>query len=635
MIVQTPGVYIKEKSLLPNSVAGVSTAVPAFIGFTEIVPIDPTTQLREVMRITSMFEFENAFGGAYLPHFDINLGVVPNELVVDKRFFLYDSLSLYFRNGGGPCYIISAGVYNDATQVDAPGYLNNQLIELDHLDEATIAVMPDMHMQFNNGGNQEGFAPSEYGSLCSQMITKCAKLKDKFAIIDYHSPENTALEIRSLITPTSNDIKYGAVYYPWLIDTSKFGISTDQLTLSGATASTLKDTLTDVNADISSLITEYGQVYDLTALNNNYFDLEELARNAIPANKAKLTDLFDFLFGLVENLDDSYVLGDSTLEAYRVALSSNSNFMNQVSNLFHFSNIVSAKLSASFPGIEPNGQWFTNHLGSNDYSDFVTNTNPTFVYTAGTNNSEILNDLNSGQYVDLNIIFSAIAGLFDMAFSRKKMIEDQLFTTDADYINANALVQTYMRQIPAQGAMAGIYCKNDRDRGVWKSPANIAVQGIVKPMVEVSNAEQDRLNVDADTGKSINVIRTFTGKGSLVWGARTLDGQSNEWRYISVRRFFSFAEESIMKAMNPFVFEPNNARTWVKIKAMVTSFLVEQWKAGALVGTSLEEAFFVRVGKDTTSETEILEGKINVQIGMAVARPAEFIILEFSHYSKA
>jgi len=188
-----------------------------------------------------------------------------------------------------------------------------------------------------------------------------------------------------------------------------------------------------------------------------------------------------------------------------------------------------------------------------------------------------------------------------------------------------------MKKTLSQGAIAGIYCKTDRERGVWESPANVSVQGIEKPLVEVSNSIQDGLNVDANTGKSINVIRTFTGKGPLVWGARTLAGQDNEWRYISVRRFFNYAEESIKKAMNSFVFEPNNARTWVKINAMVTSFLVEQWRAGALVGNATDEAFFVRVGEDTTTTEEILLGKINVQIGMAVVRPAEFIIIEFSH----
>jgi phage tail sheath protein FI len=159
----------------------------------------------------------------------------------------------------------------------------------------------------------------------------------------------------------------------------------------------------------------------------------------------------------------------------------------------------------------------------------------------------------------------------------------------------------------------------------------MAILGIEKPVVEVSNREQDSLNVDANTGKSINVIRTFTGKGPIIWGARTLAGNDAEWRYVSVRRFFNFAEKSIKKSLESLVFEPNNPRTWVKIKAMVTSFLVEQWKAGALAGTKIEEAFFIEIGPNTTTNAELLAGIINVQIGMAVARPAEFIVVEFSH----
>ena len=163
----------------------------------------------------------------------------------------------------------------------------------------------------------------------------------------------------------------------------------------------------------------------------------------------------------------------------------------------------------------------------------------------------------------------------------------------------------------------------------------MAVQGIEKPMVEVSNREQDNLNVDVNSGKSINVIRTFTGKGPLVWGARTLAGNDNEWRYISVRRFFNFAEESIGKSLQDFVFEPNSALTWVKIKAMITSFLVNQWQLGALVGVKMDEAFFVKIGEDTTTPAEINNGIINIQIGLAVARPAEFIVIEFNHYLKS
>ena len=143
---------------------------------------------------------------------------------------------------------------------------------------------------------------------------------------------------------------------------------------------------------------------------------------------------------------------------------------------------------------------------------------------------------------------------------------------------------------------------------------------------------QDDLNVDTVAGKSINAIRAFTGKGTLVWGARTLAGNDNEWRYVSVRRFFNMVEESVKKATGQFVFEPNDANTWVKVRAMIENFLILQWRAGALAGAKPDDAFYVRVGLgQTMTADDILNGFMNVEIGLAVVRPAEFIILKFSH----
>jgi uncharacterized protein len=140
------------------------------------------------------------------------------------------------------------------------------------------------------------------------------------------------------------------------------------------------------------------------------------------------------------------------------------------------------------------------------------------------------------------------------------------------------------------------------------------------------------MNIDADTGKSVNAIRAFSGKGILVWGGRTLDGNSNEWRYISVRRFFIMVEESVKKATAQFVFEPNDANTWVKIRAMIENYLTLLWRQGALAGAKPEHAFFVKVGLgQTMSAIDILEGRLIVEIGMAAVRPAEFIILRFMH----
>ena len=162
------------------------------------------------------------------------------------------------------------------------------------------------------------------------------------------------------------------------------------------------------------------------------------------------------------------------------------------------------------------------------------------------------------------------------------------------------------------------------------SPVDVA--DVVEPMVRLDNAHQDELNVDATTGKSINALRAFAGKGTLVWGARTLAGNDNEWRYVPVRRFFNMVEESVKKSSYWVVFEPNDANTWIKVRGMIENYLTQKWREGALAGATTKDAFFVRCGLGTTMNAQdILEGRMNVEIGMAVVRPAEFIILKFSH----
>jgi uncharacterized protein len=184
--------------------------------------------------------------------------------------------------------------------------------------------------------------------------------------------------------------------------------------------------------------------------------------------------------------------------------------------------------------------------------------------------------------------------------------------------------------LPPSAAMAGVITNVDKTRGYWKAPANVTVKSVVTPKIILSNAQQENLNIDATSGKSVNVIRQFPGQGNVVWGARTLDGNSNEWRYVNVRRFFMVVEESIKKSINWAVFEPNTAQTWVLVQSMIENYLFLKWRDGALAGTKPEDAFFVRVGiNKTMTPQDILEGKMIVEIGMAVARPAEFIVLKF------
>lgn len=180
-------------------------------------------------------------------------------------------------------------------------------------------------------------------------------------------------------------------------------------------------------------------------------------------------------------------------------------------------------------------------------------------------------------------------------------------------------------------AVAGVYAAIDNSQGVWKAPANVSLANVKAPNITLNDAEQAALNVDANTGKSINAIRRFAGKGTLLWGARTLAGNDNEWRYISVRRFFNMAEESVKKTINQFTFEPNEINTWQKVRSLIENYLNTLWKAGALAGAKPEHAFFVRVGLgQTMTAQDITEGRMNIEIGMAPAKPAEFIIIRLT-----
>lgn len=191
--------------------------------------------------------------------------------------------------------------------------------------------------------------------------------------------------------------------------------------------------------------------------------------------------------------------------------------------------------------------------------------------------------------------------------------------------------KNYVELYPS-ATIAGIYARVDRDRGVWKAPANVSINMVKDPSIAITKEEQENLNVDSTSGKSINAIRKFAGKGIIVWGARTLAGNDNEWRYIPVRRLFIFIEESVKKATERVVFEPNDSKTWLKTRAMIENFLITLWKEGALVGAKPENAFYVKIGLgQTMTSLDILEGRMNIEIGLAAVRPAEFIILKFSH----
>jgi len=194
---------------------------------------------------------------------------------------------------------------------------------------------------------------------------------------------------------------------------------------------------------------------------------------------------------------------------------------------------------------------------------------------------------------------------------------------------AHEMARGLVNLMPPSAAMAGLYTMVDSTRGVWKAPANVSVAGVLAPAVVVSHGEQEDLNV-TPTGKSINAIRSFIGEGTLVWGARTLDGNSLDWRYINVRRTMIMLEQSCQFAAKALVFEPNTASTWAMLKSMLVNFLTGIWKRGGLAGAVPDDAFSVHLGAgETMTQQDVLDGLLRVTVLVAVTRPAEFIEITF------
>lgn len=250
------------------------------------------------------------------------------------------------------------------------------------------------------------------------------------------------------------------------------------------------------------------------------------------------------------------------------------------------------------------------------------------------NNSE--KKYGAAYFPNLNTTYS-----YDYGISRSKItFSSSSEINDISAIDSTSIIETKLKAaflsipviLPPSAAIAGVYANVDRTRGVWKAPANVSLNAVVKPEVFISDIDQKDFNVDATNGKSINCIRQFVGRGNLVWGARTLAGNDDEWKYVNVRRFFNMVEESCKNAANQFVFEPNDANTWVRVKGMIDNYLTNLWRSGALQGAKPEHAFYVSVGlNQTMTANDILNGYLIVEIGLAVVRPAEFIILRFSH----
>ena len=182
-------------------------------------------------------------------------------------------------------------------------------------------------------------------------------------------------------------------------------------------------------------------------------------------------------------------------------------------------------------------------------------------------------------------------------------------------------------EFAACGAIAGVYARTDGSRGVWKAPAGVdaTLSGVAGLTSTLTDAENGLLNP-----KGINVLRTFRGTGSVVWGARTLRGSdtlADDYKYVPVRRLALYLEETLYRSTQWVVFEPNDAPLWAQIRASIGAFMQDLFRRGAFQGATPREAFFVRCDADTTTQYDIDRGMVNILVGFAPLKPAEFVVI--------
>jgi phage tail sheath protein FI len=629
---KTPGVYIEEISKFPPSVAQVETAIPAFIGYTESAVIDGVDYHAESIikpvKIGSLPDYEYYFGGAPDP---TSIEVVLNSddsvksAKVNGVNLLYDTVRMFYANGGGDCYIVSVGDYNSvSTDVDKQELLDG-LASLEKVDLPTLLVIPEtVHLSV-----------AEAGEVHAAMLSQCNKLQDRFAVMDLVAGDKDITPSTDPVADFRNNVgmnylKYGAAYYPFLKTTLSFKIDFDAIvggtfTKDGAPVADIKalfnsTIVSSIDAIDTDIAAKSGLVVPVIGTIANRTQLEPVVNDLYDYFKA----FFDLTF-----TDNSTTDKNSAASIHAKYVADGSNFDGLLTLLYDYNHFSQAANSDA-----PSPNW-DNPLIADDFNvDFsplifaapATDRNDIYTATSTATNATPYFKALLGKITAL--VNSFYAELEASRANRTETLQevDKVYKGIVDAIGQQGVV------LPPSGAVVGIYAAVDRGRGVWKAPANVSVTAVKGPTVNITHEDQESLNVDTEAGKSVNAIRAFTGKGTLIWGARTLAGNDNEWRYVPVRRFFNMVEESVKKATAQFVFEPNDANTWVKIRAMIENFLSLQWRAGALAGAKPDEAYYVRVGLgQTMTAQDILNGYMHVEIGMAVVRPAEFIVLKFSH----
>ena len=592
-----PGVYVEETSFRAKSIEGVGTSTTGFVGPTRRGPVGETPEL-----ITSLTDFERIYGSLE------NLSLSDVTLASNRLNFVAHAARAYFDNGGSRLYVVRTS--NGAAAASAP------LIQPEPAEAERITAVARVLGQAGNGRLSFRLTGRPVASTRflqeapADVLLRVAVLERAAASDPWPAP---------VVSTYRKDVAGGVVSWPRVN-----GTGPDPLVV----GSTMFDAtpLRQLSAEMLSLSVEFAdrdgyiQGWDELSFSRSDARWIGMVLAERPSNRAdQLRNLIGLRFGADVSAAD---LLSAVLALPAVPGDTDGRRFRELAG--------GADGAAPVVGAETTLGSYAHALlvlsGLEDISIVAAPGSSAYAEAQGVQNALITHAERRRAY-RIAVLDTPPNQLPGQVREARGRIDSRYAALYYPWVTVpNPLARPGQDNIPKEislppsGFVAGIYARNDIERGVYKAPANEVVRGALRFEIDVNFAQQEVLNPIG-----VNCLRFLTGRGYRLWGAR-LASSDPEWKYVSDRRYFNYLEASIDRGTQWAVFEPNGERLWANIRQTISDYLYNEWRNGALLGTSIEEAFFVRCDRSTMTQNDLDNGRLVCLIGVAIIRPAEFVI---------
>jgi uncharacterized protein len=647
-----PGVYVEETSFRAKSLEGVSTSTAGFVGPTRYGPVSGDPEL-----VTSFLQFQRIYGGLDDLVFDNN----------QQSNFLAHAVRAFFEEGGRRLFV--ARVFNFASDALVNGAWTKH-----YASTTTANVSPPiadiaLRARFpGSAGNMRVTFSLRAGgnALTSSNGSPTLTRVSNYDMVFVAAPVTSNGRVTGW-TPHANDGLYVVVWNPVTEAWALTGNGTD-LALTGLTTGSQVRPLSivvDVERPVAGLTATGFEAAE--GLGEFTFDTRGTTGLLDTFTKQPSSrDAFLTIPFAIDVPDELRIAEDDTTDAQRGQKTLD--FVRELLGWSVIDSLTRERVSASERRIQytltggddgaiPEDE---DYVGSDDpaqFTDFIAD--PLLLPKNGLLAFEGVEDISivaapgyTFGYKDSNPEFTRVVGIQNALINHCERMRYRIAVLDTpqNFLPTQALNYRNLRsskyaaiyypwvqipnpagegtlKLPPSGFIAGIYARNDIERAVWKAPANEVVRSAVNFELRINKAEQELLNP-----QGVNCLRYFPGRGFLVWGARTVSDDP-EWKYVNLRRYFAYLERTIDRGTQWVVFEPNGPQLWDNVRRTVEDFLFNEWRMGALLGDKPDKAYFVRCDRSTMTQNDLDNGRLVCLIGVAVVKPAEFVIFRIGQWT--